>query len=747
MRKIFFILLLLPAFCQAQIYIANQAGAYIAYGLSTQTKPVNPPTGSFFIETNTGNIYSASSSNWTLPTNTKTIKSVSDFPTPVSNVITLQDSIAYFISGMVDIGNNQIKVGIRNTFVGTNRSADILTSSTATGIMISIPSGKNLRCFNLTMSCPLGTLVDVKKSSLSFVESTIGATKIMGNIDSCVSFTARTSLFINAATTGGFTFTGTSTGDFTVFSSVLTNNVGTLFNFGTAFFHSILFTANPIICNTGQTIISGTTGGANVTSNFVIQGNTYSGTGTFVSTVTPTDANVTFDGNIGTTNTAVTIANGGTGGITASAARTNLGLGTSATQSTGTFLQAANNFSDVTNAATARTNIGAGTGNGTLTGTDTVSLSNRINTKQVAGSYATTAQNALKVNYTDTAAMLAAYQTGLNGKQVSGSYATTAQNALKVNYTDTSGMLTAYRTSLNGKQPTGSYLVAADIVNKVNYSDTSTMLSAYRASLNGKQATGSYQTQLNGTGFVKATGTTISYDNSTYLTSYTETDPIVKAINGLVKSNGTTISAAIAGTDYLTPSGSAAGLTSFPTLNQNTTGNAATVTTNANLTGPVTSLGNATAIAAGAITGTMTGQTSSTNLQSISAGTGYTLTATSARSVFGTTSPQITLSVAGTYLINYNVFTDYSAATLAVSRAISYKVRRTTNTAADLDLMPAINTPIITLLTFSAPMVNNSFIYTATAGDVLEVWGSISVIPTAGAVKTNYVSINATKLY
>jgi len=60
--------------------------------------------------------------------------------------------------------------------------------------------------------------------------------------------------------------------------------------------------------------------------------------------------------------------------------------------------------------------------------------------------------------------------------------------------------------------------------------------------------------------------------------TYTETDPVVKAINGIVKSNGTTISSAMAGTDYLTPSGSAASLTSFPTLNQNTTGTAANVT-------------------------------------------------------------------------------------------------------------------------------------------------------------------------
>jgi hypothetical protein len=50
---------------------------------------------------------------------------------------------------------------------------------------------------------------------------------------------------------------------------------------------------------------------------------------------------------------------------------------------------------------------------------------------------------------------------------------------------------------------------------------------------------------------------------------------ISTSITGLIKGNGTAISAAGAGTDYLTPSGSAASLTSFPTFNQNTTGYAA----------------------------------------------------------------------------------------------------------------------------------------------------------------------------
>jgi hypothetical protein len=55
-------------------------------------------------------------------------------------------------------------------------------------------------------------------------------------------------------------------------------------------------------------------------------------------------------------------------------------------------------------------------------------------------------------------------------------------------------------------------------------------------------------------------------------------------VNGILKANGSgTVSAAVAGTDYLTPSGNA----STATL-------ASTVTTNANLTGAVTSVGNAT---------------------------------------------------------------------------------------------------------------------------------------------------------
>jgi hypothetical protein len=57
-----------------------------------------------------------------------------------------------------------------------------------------------------------------------------------------------------------------------------------------------------------------------------------------------------------------------------------------------------------------------------------------------------------------------------------------------------------------------------------------------------------------------------------------------------------------------------------PTLNQSTTGNAATVTTNANLAGPVTSTGNTTAIANGAISNAMLANGAVANLSGTNTG-------------------------------------------------------------------------------------------------------------------------------
>jgi hypothetical protein len=98
-------------------------------------------------------------------------------------------------------------------------------------------------------------------------------------------------------------------------------------------------------------------------------------------------------------------------------------------------------------------------------------------------------------------------------------------------------------------------------------------------------------------------------------------------VNGLMKANGSGIvSAAVAGIDYLTPSGSAASLTNFPTLNQNTTGNASTAT----LAGDITATSNTTltSLANLATVGTITSGTwSATEIAIAKGGTGATTAA------------------------------------------------------------------------------------------------------------------------
>jgi hypothetical protein len=73
--------------------------------------------------------------------------------------------------------------------------------------------------------------------------------------------------------------------------------------------------------------------------------------------------------------------------------------------------------------------------------------------------------------------------------------------------------------------------------------------------------------------------------------SVSETDPTVKAINGIVKSNGTTISSAVAGTDYALP-------------NANTTGTSANITAITNST--ITTLSNLS-LPASQVTGLVSG--------------------------------------------------------------------------------------------------------------------------------------------
>ena len=90
---------------------------------------------------------------------------------------------------------------------------------------------------------------------------------------------------------------------------------------------------------------------------------------------------------------------------------------------------------------------------------------------------------------------------------------------------------------------------------------------------------------------------------------------------------GTDVQAPLtAGTDYLAPTGSAAGLTNFPTFNQNTTGNAATASLATNVSGIVVGANGGTGVANSGKTITLAG-----NFQTI--GNDLTLTTTATTNV------------------------------------------------------------------------------------------------------------------
>jgi hypothetical protein len=136
-----------------------------------------------------------------------------------------------------------------------------------------------------------------------------------------------------------------------------------------------------------------------------------------------------------------------------------------------------------------------------------------------------------------------------------------------------------------------------------------------------------------------------------------------------------------------------------------------------------------------------------TDASAYAAGTAYSLTATSAALVFGTTSPDLVIPSAGTWLIFASVRFDYTGATFAASRTVSTKLRRSNNTATDLtNGTSGWLTEIITTLTYTAidDVIGPVTYTTANANDSISIFVDVSVIPTAGtldAVEANIVAI------
>jgi hypothetical protein len=133
-------------------------------------------------------------------------------------------------------------------------------------------------------------------------------------------------------------------------------------------------------------------------------------------------------------------------------------------------------------------------------------------------------------------------------------------------------------------------------------------------------------------------------------------------------------------------------------------------------------------------------------------GTAHTITGASfAAVVFGTSGTQeVTLTTAGTWLLQARARVDYNGATFAAVRTASFKLRRTNNTAGDVtNAATAFKTEIITTLTYTAldvvfPPVTYA---TANVDDILQMQVAIDTDPTAGSLQIVEAEIVATYLH
>lgn len=132
---------------------------------------------------------------------------------------------------------------------------------------------------------------------------------------------------------------------------------------------------------------------------------------------------------------------------------------------------------------------------------------------------------------------------------------------------------------------------------------------------------------------------------------------------------------------------------------------------------------------------TLVGLGPGTTLSAYASGTVYSLTATPAAIAFGTTSPSISLNKIGRWEIEAVINVQYNAATFAASRTVATKLRDTTNSVDLTNGSDTAATDIVTTKTISLTRTTMKTEYTITAQPaVVTVFGSVSVVPTAGSL-------------
>lgn len=122
------------------------------------------------------------------------IKSLSDLPTPIGNVITLEPNTTYDIEGTINIDSNQLVFSSNTNILGNSKHQDILVYTGTGSVFNSYDNDFNLQ--NIGIKTPNGSVFNVinidKTLNCSTIFCDFGSVSSIGIIDGCNSFSLDT---------------------------------------------------------------------------------------------------------------------------------------------------------------------------------------------------------------------------------------------------------------------------------------------------------------------------------------------------------------------------------------------------------------------------------------------------------------------------------------------------------------------------------------------------------------------------
>lgn len=242
------------------------------------------------------------------------IQKLSDFPTPVSGIIKLENNIDYYINGSINIGTNQIERGISNLITGRDKSNDIIIFTGSTGSMfIDGATGTNqdisIAFVTLAATVTGGSVFNISGTTYNceIRDCIFGNCVSLGTITGGNILNFRQNLISGCAQ--GITFgAGNTTLDLNILDSIFLSNTGTCtavtINNGTY---------GNIIIRTIQIIVTATQTGLNVGASVVltyggiVTVSNFSGAGNKILGINVETLNWKFSGNYGIANKLVNL--------------------------------------------------------------------------------------------------------------------------------------------------------------------------------------------------------------------------------------------------------------------------------------------------------------------------------------------------------------------------------------------------------------------------------------------------------